>query len=325
MKYISLSPTGPIVSKLCLGTVDYGTVISKDVAYKQMDYFFEHGGTFLDTAHVYGDWASSEKAMSEKVIGGWLHDRDVRDKVIISTKGGHPLLDSMQVSRLTPQDIQKDLEESLQTIGVDSIDLYFLHRDDPSIPVVEILAVLESLRKQGKIRHYGCSNWTLQRMIEADAEAMWNSFEGFLCNQLQWGIGDINLSGMSDKTMVSMDKKTYDYHVKTRKSVMAYMSVCKGYFSKKLHGSPVSDSLEALYDNPNNRLILGRFPRYKSVCGCPSIPISLAYLMSQPFPTVPIASFSSIEQLQEGVSACDLVIPKSIIAEIDSNRQYIYE
>jgi aryl-alcohol dehydrogenase-like predicted oxidoreductase len=306
-----------------MGTVYYGTVIPREAAFEQLDCFYEGGGNFLDTARIYADWLPGIPAASEKTIGAWLKERHIRDEVVISSKGAHPRFETMDVPRMGKAELAKDLDESLAALGLECIDLYFLHRDDPSIPAAEILGMLEGFRKAGKIGHYGCSNWTLGRIQEADGEAARRGYEGFICNQLLWGIGDINPAGLSDKTLVAMDSPTFIYHARTQKSAMAYMAGCKGYFSKKRRGLPISPNDLLLYDNPFNDGVLEKLSAWETRFGCGSMPIVLAYIMAQPFPAVPIASFSSPGQLREAMTAADVILPPELVAEIQDSRQYL--
>lgn len=314
----------PSVSTLCLGTVNFGTKLPEEDALHQLDYFFENGGNFIDTANVYGRWDSSGEPLSEQVIGKWLKERKVRSEVVISTKGGHPDLSSMDIPRLSEEEIREDIESSLRSLGTDYIDIYFLHRDDQEKPVEEIIEVLEKLKNEGKILHYGCSNWKLKRIKESDASSMWMKAEGFSVNQLMWSLADMRINGLTDKTMIPMDKETYAYHKQTGKYVMAYMSAAKGYFSKILHGTPVRESDRKLYDTPSNRLLIEEFPDIKKTLGVASTPIMLVYIMRQPFTSFPIASFSSLHQLQEGIEAMNLEIPDEIFDMLSKSRRFVY-
>ena len=117
---------GLSVSPIGLGTVSFGTGLSEADCFAQLDRYAQIGN-LIDTARVYGDWTPGPRGKSERIIGKWLASRRCRDRVIISTKGGHPRLDSMNVPRLSPGDIQGDLELSLRAPGTDAIGLYFLH------------------------------------------------------------------------------------------------------------------------------------------------------------------------------------------------------
>ena len=135
MKRVMLTNTQISVSPLCIGTVSYGTSIDSKDAKSQLDRFVELGGNFIDTAHVYGDWVPGPRGKSERIIGEWLNETGLCHDIIISTKGAHHDISNPSISRVTPEDIEKDLDESLEFLNTDYIDLYFLHRDNPSVPV----------------------------------------------------------------------------------------------------------------------------------------------------------------------------------------------
>jgi aryl-alcohol dehydrogenase-like predicted oxidoreductase len=322
MHYITLFPGGPRVSKLCLGTGQFGARLSREEALKQLDLFFDQGGNFVDTARVYADWIPGGHGASESAIGAWLRDRKPRDRVIISSKGAHPDLKTMHIPRMAPADVRFDLEESLRALGTDYIDLYFLHRDDPSRPVEEILDMLESFRKEGKIRRYGCSNWKLHRIEEADKAAARLGCGGFVCNQIRWGLADLNIRAIQDKSLVLMDKEIHAFHRRTKKAVMAYTSSCGGYFSKRLRGEPLSPSARAVYDNEPNQKLLEKLKNWEGELKRPAAVLVSAYVMNQDFPAVPIASFSSAGQLEETLPATDLVLPPELLEEIRSLKRF---
>ena len=192
MRYKVLQDTDLKVSDVCLGTVKYGVEMAEKQAGEQLERFLDLGGNFIDTAHVYGDWTPGERAKSEHVIGRWLKRSGRREEIIISTKGCHPFMEALSVPRVTPECIVEDLDESLQALQTEYVDLYFLHRDDVTVPVAELLGTLEEQRRRGKIRWYGCSNWTLSRLTEADEYAKAQGIPGFVCNQLMWSLAAIN-------------------------------------------------------------------------------------------------------------------------------------
>ena len=179
MKHLRLGRTGLQVSPICLGAAQFGTGIDRDLAFWQLDAFTDLGANFIDTASVYGDWEPGERGRSEKLIGEWLHKNGKRDRVVIMSKGAHPLIETMHVTRCTPEYIEADIDESLRRLGVEYVDLYLLHRDNPAIPAGLLLDALEKARQQGKIVHYGFSNWKLPRILEAEAYARQAGIEGF--------------------------------------------------------------------------------------------------------------------------------------------------
>ena len=322
MNYKQLTGTDLLVSDLCLGTVQFGSAIGERRCFEQLDEFTDLGGNFLDTAHVYGDWLPGDRARSERVIGKWLKQSGKRNNYVISTKGAHPKLDSMEVSRVSREAIITDIEESLKCLGADTIDLYFLHRDNESVSVCEILDILEAARKKGYIRYYGCSNWKLKRLKEAQRAAEANHFSGFICNQLMWSLADMNPAGLGDPTLVWMDQENYDYHKEKQLSAMAYMSVAKGYFSKLLKGDTIPENVAAIYENEANYKIAEELKALKS-CGITPVQACISYFNEQPFTAMPLASFRSIEQMKETVAGCDVTLSMEVRKRINNIKTFV--
>jgi aryl-alcohol dehydrogenase-like predicted oxidoreductase len=167
MKYVTIPNSELRVSQICLGSAEFGATMAPKDSFALLDAFIAAGGNFIDTAHVYSDWIPNTKSTSEKLIGEWLRKSGMREDVLIATKGAHPRLTSMNVSRLSKDDIETDVHESLEYLQTETIDLYWLHRDDVSIPVGEIIEALNEQVWLGNIRYFGCSNWTFSRIQEA--------------------------------------------------------------------------------------------------------------------------------------------------------------
>ncbi len=321
MDYKKFSNTDLTVSAICLGTVNYGTAMKDADAKHQMSKFIDLGGTFIDTAHVYGDWEPPVTGRSERVIGSWLKDTGLRSKVVLATKGAHPRLETMNIPRCSDKEIAMDLDESLSFLNTDYIDLYFLHRDHTNRPVGEILECLEDKVRQGKIRYYGCSNWKLERLIEAQEYAKAHGLHGFVCNQLMWSLAEINFENLEDQSFILMDKPTYQYHSENNLNAMAYMSVAKGYFARLALGEDLPWSVEKVYGNEADKKI---YARLKEVTGdrYTITDISLKYLMVHPFASVPIASFDNDAQLEESLRCCDLNIPEELLKSVSCFKRF---
>ncbi|MBQ3080677.1 MAG: aldo/keto reductase [Clostridia bacterium] len=298
---IALHNTSLSVSPLALGTVNFGSSTCEKDSFYQMDRYKELGN-FIDTAHVYGDWSPVEKNASERVIGRWLKSSGMKGKMVISSKGAHPIYgDPAFRPRLSKAEIEKDLNESLEYLGVDAIDIYFLHRDDISLSVEEIIETMEGFRKDGKIRYYGVSNWRRDRIEKAQKYAEMSGYTGISCNQLMWSLAKPVFERIEDKTLVEMDQETYRYHTETQMSVMAYRSIAKGLFSHMFEGTPVRKSAAYQYDQPINSKIYDSLVSLSSETGLPITALTLSYFLNQPFPSVAIASFSNEKQLSEGL------------------------
>jgi aryl-alcohol dehydrogenase-like predicted oxidoreductase len=323
MQYKQLNNTNLEVSTLCLGTVNYGTYFHKDKAFSQLDSFLNQGGNFIDTAHVYGDWETGTRGLSEQVLGQWMNDRRCRNSCIIATKGAHPRLESMNVSRVNQKDIEKDLAESLDNLKTDYIDIYFLHRDDISVPVGEIIDLLEQFVAEKKIHYYGCSNWSLKRIREASDYAARKGSAGFVCNQLMWSLADVRSEGIADKTMIMMDAPTYNYHKETGMNVMAYMSMAKGYFPMRAAAVHLSESVQSVYTIPTNDKIFEKLLNLSKETGVSIAEICLKYLMKHSFPSIPIASFDDDNQLGLGIKSCEAPLSAAMVEELHSMKTFI--
>lgn len=159
---LTFAPLGRDVARLGLGTANF-TRARRDAAFAVLDTWLERGGDVIDSAARYG------MGESESVLGAWLTGRGVRDQVVLSTKGGHP--DPAWRSRLTPEAVAADLAGSLERLGTDAVDIFMLHRDDPAVPVGELVDVLHEQVVSGRARTVGVSNWTIARLEAALADA----------------------------------------------------------------------------------------------------------------------------------------------------------
>jgi aryl-alcohol dehydrogenase-like predicted oxidoreductase len=313
------------VSSLCLGTVNYGTKTDAIDCFRQLDTFFEAGGNFIDTAHVYGNWIAGLESPSEKILGSWMEKNKNRSEIILATKGAHPEVSNPGIPRVVPKEIEKDLKKSLDFLKTDYIDLYFLHRDDESIPVKELIDFMDSLVKKGKIRYYGCSNWSLNRIIEAETYASKKNSPGFLVNQVMYSLADINLNNLPDKSCKPMDKATYAFYQKNNLNVMAYSSMAQGYFSKLARGVPLAPGLRAIYENASNKELYSLLAKYcETNCSVNLTNLSLGYIADNTaFVSVPIASFSTIEQLKMGLESMDKVIDPKLYRAIKKIKEFV--
>jgi len=306
MEHVTMTGTDLCPSRICLGAVDFGTDICREDAFALMDAFLEAGGNFVDTAHVYADWLSDIKGMSERTIGEWMASRGCREQVIVGTKGGH-MTAECPLPRLSPEQIHQDLTESLRRLQTEQIDLYWLHRDDPSLPVGQILDTLESERKAGLIRWYAASNWSTSRLREAAEYAQSRHIPGMAASQIRWSLADVNPDSISDRTMVEMDEQGWEFHRQTGLSVVPFSSQACGFFSGK-YSQDRPDSgrpdVRKLYGTELNWRRLERVQELAAHTGYTPNQIALTYLMAQPFPVFPIVGARSIAQLND---SCDAV------------------
>jgi aryl-alcohol dehydrogenase-like predicted oxidoreductase len=325
MKKIKLNNTNLIVSPVCLGTVNYGTDLSELDSKIQLSKFVESGGNFIDTAQIYGAWGSGPDNYSEYVIGKWFKETGKRHEIVLATKGAHPKWTSMEVPRVDAKCIEEDLDNSLKLLNTDYIDLYILHRDDRGAPVAQIMDCLDNARRSGKIKHYGCSNWTLPRIKEAQEYCKLNGLEGFVCNQLMWSLADINFDYVPDKSFVLMDEETRAYSGEVGMNVMAYMSIGKGYFTRRAAKEQLPSSVANVYNNPSNDAIFNFIGMTVDSSDYSYMDLALMYIMAEDsFTAVPIASFDNMEQLNEGFSCLNKPIPQDVVRKLAQMKKFIY-
>jgi aryl-alcohol dehydrogenase-like predicted oxidoreductase len=319
MRTVTIPGTRLVASNICLGSADIGSKIDRETSFRILDAFVDAGGSFLDTASVYADWRPGPRSVSEKTIGEWFTRSGHRDRVTLGTKGAHPPLDSMQLSRLSREDIVHDVDASLRNLRTDVIDLYWLHRDDPARPVGEIIDVLVDLRQAGKIRRYGCSNWSASRIAEAQGYAEANGVPGFCADQMRWSPAVIILREVADKTIVVMDDDLYGHHVRTGMAAVPYSSQAGGLFQKMAAGQTdrMASDQWRVYGASENR---ARYVRVRELAERHNTTITgivLGYMQSHPFVTIPIVGCQSLQQLEDCVSVCDVQLPPQDVAYLE--------
>lgn len=311
LKKINLPGTDLEVSALCYGTNMLGTAIDQPSANAILDRFVELGGNFLDTARSYGDWIPDAPAgASERAIGQWLKGKN-RDDVVIATKGAMVDMRAGDYrNRVTPEDIASDLAESLAHLGIDTIDLYWLHADNPQAPVGPIMDALFAHQDAGKIRYIGASNWTPERIREANAYAASKGRQGFVASQTFWGLAAPEREASTAQGYQLYYEDGYqDIHAEGV-TMIPYSAQSGGYFTKLAAGGEAAlpDFLKARYNNPVNAK---RFEAVKDVAASHDASINdvvLGYLVNQPNTTVPIFGARSPEQIEDSVKAADLAL-----------------
>ena len=314
MEQINIPNTKITASSICLGTDYFGSSVPKETAFAMMDIYRAAGGTVLDTARIYG--REVENGASERTIGAYLKERSCRKNVTIITKCAHPAPGQMDISRLSPEEIEADIDESLKALGIDVIDLLFLHRDDITIPVDGIIETLNRMVKKGKIRAFGASNWKAERIFEANRFAKKNKLMGFCASQIKWSLAKTNPAYPEDPTLVEMNNTELARYQEENFPVFAFASQAKGFFQKYKAGGEkaLSEKAAARYLFQEN---ISRYARVKVLANELNTTVSavvLAYLVSQPgLPVFPIIGCKTPEQLENSLTDCGLTFtPKTL-------------
>jgi aryl-alcohol dehydrogenase-like predicted oxidoreductase len=304
MRYSDIPGTSLKPSAICLGTGGFGSSTPEEDSFRLLDLFAENGGNFLDTAHIYAAWLANGVGASERTIGKWVKSRGNRSKIVVGTKGGHPDLKTMQISRLKPADIRQDLKESLERLQFDSVELYWLHRDDPAIQVGEILGVLNELQSEGKIGAFGCSNWSVGRIQQSHAWAQKNGKRSFCASQIAWSLA-LATDPPEGAGMVYMDDQTERFHRETRLPQIAYSSQANGLFAKPI---PEGGAFRGGY---NHAINIKRWHKTQEIAkrhGCSPNQVAVAWLLAQPFPVFPIVGAHKPEQVRDSCGAVKVTL-----------------
>lgn len=236
MNYIKLGEMN--LSQIVLGTEGYDERIERNTAYSLMDTYLENGGNVIDTARLYNS------GKSEALIGDYL--KGERDSVYISTKCAHPLtLADLSHIRLSKEEIEDDVAQSLKALKTDYIDILWLHRDDPEKCVGPIIDTLNSLVKAGKIRYFGASNWSYDRIAEANEYAKSTNQTGFCASQALYNLATRSCVWDEKLAYIEDDKEKYD---KDTLPVFAFSSQAKGFFEKYATGE-LSEKAKQRYLN----------------------------------------------------------------------------
>ena len=298
---ISLPHTALSLSALCLGTGPFGTGLGQTETDRLYAAFREAGGNCFDTAHCYCFWLPSGNGASERALGECIRRHGDSGHVRVITKGGHPaqLPDYPRADYfLSPEVIASDIEDSLERLGGERIDLYFLHRDDSRVPVGEIMDALAAHVAVGELGAIGASNWTTGRIEEANAWAAAHGGPGFVASQPEFNLARNNRPlETGDPAMRYLTSEDIAWHTAHDFPVICYASTANGYFASG------GQRAGAAYENPTSRARLERVEELARQLDATPNQIALAWLIQQLFPTIPILGTSSVEHLQDALGA----------------------
>jgi aryl-alcohol dehydrogenase-like predicted oxidoreductase len=315
MSRIKIPNTNLDIFPVALGVAMIGVKGSEAEGKALLDRFVERSGNLIDTARVYSDWVPGERHRSERILGDWLAERKIRDRVLVATKGGHPYPLGSRISRLSSRELEEDLNGSLKSLRIETIDLYWLHRDDPALPVGPIMDCLHLFQTEGKIKFYAASNWTPERIREANAYAKEHGYIGFVASQVEWNLGVFHRLAGPDSTMLGFSSGFLRLHGETGLAAIPYASQAGGYFGKRslnpelVKGNP--------YDTPVNRKLHACLVSAQAATGLSMNQMVLAYLFSHRFPVVPLVGCRTQEQLVDSMGAAGCRLPESVLAEIN--------
>jgi aryl-alcohol dehydrogenase-like predicted oxidoreductase len=290
MQYIDIPGAGKPVSRLIKGS-DYFRHDNYDTVARNLDAYFAIGGNTIDTARIYSG------GQSEEVLGRYIRERGVRDKVVILTKGAHHDANGPRVDKAS---IDRDLSVSLERLQTDRVELYALHRDNPDVPVGPILEALNAHIEAGRIGAIGASNWTWRRLAEANEYAAAHGLVGFSFSSPNLSLAKANEPFWPG--CVSADAETCRWHERTGLPLLSWSSQARGFFTGRFTPDvrDNADLVRVFYSDENWE----RYRRAEILAaekGVTAIQIALAYVLNQPFPAAALIGAQSPEEL----ASCD--------------------
>jgi aryl-alcohol dehydrogenase-like predicted oxidoreductase len=303
----ALGKSGLLIRPFVLGGNVFGMTADQKASFAILDRFVERGGGMIDTADVYSAWVPGHKGgESETMMGQWLKASGARDKVLVATKVG------MMPGGLKPDRIREAVQGSLDRLGVDVIDLYFAHKDDPDVPLGEVLGAFAELVDAGTVRAIGASNYSAERLGEALRTADELGLPRFTVVQ-----PELNL----------LDRAQYEGRLQTLcidegLGVITYFSLASGYLSGKyrsaddLGKSPRGARAKA-YLEGKGPAMLAAMDRIAGETGATLSQIALAWVAAQPGVTAPIASATSVGQLDEILGSEALTLTAEQLAALN--------
>jgi len=278
MRYGTIPGLGRPVSRVVLGTMRFHPDDDPAHAGEIIEAYLERGGNLLDTAHVYGG------GRSERTIGAWLRRSGRRADVLLLTKGGHH---DRHGKRLAPEEIAFDLGQSLERLGVPSVDLYLLHRDDPAAPVGPIVEALNRHAARGRIGAFGGSNWSHGRLEAAAAYARDRGLTPFAASSPNLALAVPSEPMWPDAVSISGDAAAQAWYRRTATPLLAWSSQAGGFFSGLFSPAyapqtPAEAGVVRVYFSAANWERYRRAERLGRELGASAVQIALAWVLCQP-------------------------------------------
>jgi aryl-alcohol dehydrogenase-like predicted oxidoreductase len=314
MRYIEISGLSSPVSIVGLGTTSKSFTTESDAAPDLLEAFLAAGGNLVDMAHIYGFGSS------EQTLGRWLEESGRRDELTLLTKGCHPTVDPEDffgtpwVSRVTPDAIRADLSESLERLRTDHVDIYLLHRDDETVELGPLLETLNEEQERGRIKVFGGSNWSVDRIVEANAFAARNGLNGFTVSSP--GLSLARPTRERYPGTLFADDAIRQWHQSSGMPLLAYSSLSAGFINRSPSGPPTDDDAGPYYSDENFER-LRRAQETAEAKNVTVLQVALAFVLLQPFPVAGIIGPSSVPNLESALGALDVGLTPEEMAYLD--------
>jgi aryl-alcohol dehydrogenase-like predicted oxidoreductase len=307
-----LGRSGLHIAPLALGGNVFGWTADEPTSFAILDRFVDAGFSLVDTANVYSTWVPGHVGgESEAIIGKWLRKSGKRDRVLIATKVGLPIGGEKGLKRAQ---VEKHVEASLARLQTDRIDLYQTHADDPDTPVDETLEALARLVKAGKVRVIGASQYKPARLRESMEASKRLGIPRYDTLQPEFNLYD----------RADFERDLQPVALEYGLAVIPFFGLAKGFLSGKyrkladIEGRPRAAGLKKYFEGDRGSKILAALDAVAKRVDSTPARVSLAWMMAQPSIAAPIASVTSVAQLDELAGAANLKLDTGALAELDA-------
>ena len=277
------------IARIVLGTMVEGATNRLTQGLALFDDYFERGGNCFDSAHVYG---------SEPIVGHWLRTRGVRDEITLIVKGAH-------TPHCTPEGLNREFEQSLRDLEIECADVYMLHRDNLQVPVGEFIDALNEHKNAGRMKVFGGSNWSLQRLKEANQYAKKNGLQG-----MQVASNNFSLARMVEAPWAggisSSDADSRAWFAENNISLFAWSSQARGFFARADREFLADEELTRCWYNDDNFERLKRAQQLASEKGVSPVVIAAAYVLAQPFPIYALIGPRALSETRDSMAALEV-------------------
>lgn len=310
-KIRTLGHSGLEVSPLMLGGNVFGWTVDQPTSFQILDAYVDAGLNFIDTADIYSTWVPGHTGgESETIIGNWLKQSGKRSKIVLATKVG--MLMGSGKKGLKKDYILEEVEDSLLRLQTDYIDLYQSHEDDASTPLDETLGAYAQLIKEGKVRAIGASNYSAERLAEAFEVSRAHGFPSYQCLQPKYNLCE----------RAGYESALEPLILKEGIGVVPYYALASGFLTGKYRseadlGKSVRGAGVRKYLDGRGFRILAVLDEVAAAHRSTPGKVALAWLMARPGITAPIASATSLDQLQDLVDSTTLELDAASIEALN--------
>jgi aryl-alcohol dehydrogenase-like predicted oxidoreductase len=309
-----LGRSGLHIAPLALGGNVFGWTADEPTSFAILDRFVDLGFSLIDTANVYSTWVPGHKGgESETLIGRWLVRSGKRDKVLVATKVGMEMGGEKGLKRAQ---VERHVEESLKRLQTDRIDLYQTHADDLDTPVEETLETLGRLVKAGKVRVIGASQYKPDRLRASMEASKRLGIPRYDTLQPEFNLYD----------RAGFERDLQPVALEYGLAVIPFFGLAKGFLSGKyrkaadIEGRPRAAGLKKYFEGDRGPRILAALDSVSKRLGATPAQVSLAWIMAQPSIAAPIASVTSVKQLDEIAAAARLDLDRDALAELEKTK-----